>query len=331
MAPSTGDKSCHLGGDETKEANDQTTMNNNSDIASALEGKEITGLDIFKKTSDHFTEGRVQELISAMNTDAPTGGNDMKYGDADSQYLRFWKAERPGAPVVVFVHGGSWQVGTHLDSIGSGKVRHLLSQGYAFATVNFSLVPSVTVEAQVQEVAQAVGYLTRNCDGLGIDSRRLVLMGHSSGAHVVTLLGTDASYLEREGVDVSSICGVIALDGSNYNAVAELLDNPGPIARNMVSALGTDPARLRAMSPTYHARGPNAKAFLLLHAQRHGDIRQAVEFAAALEASDTTVSLHVFEGQSFEGHVQLLLRLGELDYPATTVMDQWLRKHVPID
>lgn len=331
MAPSTGNKSYHLEDDETNETSDQTTMNDSSDVASALEGKEITALDIFKKTSDHFTDGRVQELISAMNQDAPTGGNDMKYGDADLQYLRFWKAGRPRAPVVVFVHGGSWQVGTYLDSIGSAKVRHLLSQGYAFATVNFSLVPAVTVEAQVQEVAQAVGYLARNCDGLDIDSRRLVLMGHSSGAHVVALLGTDASYFEREGVDTSSICGVIALDGSNYNAMAELLDSPGPVARNLVSALGTDPARLRAMSPTYHTRGPNARAFLLLHAQRHGDIWQAVEFAAALEASDTAVALHVFEGQSFEGHVQILLRLGEPDYPATTVMDQWLRKHVPID
>lgn len=314
----------------TNDANDQAMSNTDEDIASAFAGREIMGLDIFKKTSDHFTAGRVQELITTMNKDVPTGGEDIKYGDLDSQHLRFWKTDRPGAPVVVFVHGGSWRVGTYLDSIGSAKVSHLLSQGYAFATVNYSLVPAVTVEAQVQEIAQAVAYLGRNYDELGVDPSKLVLMGHSSGAHVVTLLGTDVSYLASEGVEMFSIRGVIALDGSNYNAMAELLDSPGPVARNMVSALGTDPMRLRAMSPTYHTRGSNAKAFILLHAQRHGDTRQAVEFAAALEGSNTAVELHVFEGQSFEGHMQILLRLGEPDYPATAVLDQWLYTHVPV-
>ena len=84
------------------------------------------------------------------------------------------------------------------------------------------------------------------------------------------------------------------------------------------------------MSPTYNARGANAGAFLLLHAQRDGGIRQAVEFAAALEASGTDVDMHVFEGRSFEGHVQMLLRLGKGDFPATAVMDGWLARHVPV-
>lgn len=300
------------------------------DIISAFKGKEVFGLDIFKQTLENISTTRVQELMSKMNGDAPTGGHEKVYGDKDSQRLRFWKAKSPEAPVVVFIHGGSWRAGTYLDYTGSAKVTHLLSRGYAFATVNYSLVPSVTVEAQVQEVAHALGYLSRNGTELEIDPGKLVLMGHSSGAHVVTLLGTDISYLEEAGVSISSVRGVIALDGSNYNAMAELLDSPGPIADNLVSALGTDPRRLRAMSPTCHACGPNAAAFLLLHVQRHGDIRQAVEFAAALHASSTAVALHVFEGQGFEGHMQMLLRLGQSDYPATAVMDQWLERHVPV-
>lgn len=89
--------------------------------------------------------------------------------------------------------------------------------------------------------------------------------------------------------------------------------------------------RLRAISPTYHARGPTAGAFLLLHVQRQGDIRQAVEFAAALEAAGTPVALHVFEGEWFEGHMQMLLRLGCVNYPATAVVDEWLRSTVLAD
>jgi len=124
--------------------------------------------------------------------------------------------------------------------------------------------------------------------------------------------------------------GVIALDGSNYNAIAELIDSPGTIANNMLAGLGNDPEHLRTMSPTYHAQAPNAGAFLLLHVQRSGDIRQALELTAALSAAGTSAALHVFEGDFFEGHIQMLLRLGNVEYPATLVMERWLQQHVPV-
>jgi len=301
----------------------QAAENNNT--VSSLRGKEITGLDIFRKTSDGISPDRAQALMRAMNEDSPDGGCDYSYGDKKTQLLRFWQAERPKAPIVIFIHGGSWRSGTYLDSVGSAKVVHLLAQGYAFATVDYTLVPDITVEGQVQEVADAVGYLARSAPVLDIDLNKMVLMGHSSGAHVVTLLGTNTSYLDQAEVRISSIRGIISIDGSNYNAMAEFFDSPGPVARSLELAVGRDLGRLRAMSPAYRACGTNARSFLLLHAQRHGDVRQAVEFAAVLEAADTPVALHVFEGMGFEGHMQILLRLGQPDYPATDVMDKWLR------
>ncbi|KAI0534484.1 alpha/beta-hydrolase [Xylaria digitata] len=300
-----------------------------SPIAIAARGNEITGLAIFDRTPDDFDGARVEELISQMHADQPTGGTDMAYGTKPTQHLRFWNAESK-APLILFVHSGSWRVGTYLDSTGSAKVNHLTGNGCAFATVNYTLIPDVTVEEQVQEVADSLSYLVKNAAKLGFDSTRLVLMGHSSGAHVVTLLGTDLSYLERAGVNVSSIRGVIALDGSNYNAIAEILDSPGPVADNAIFGLGKDPGRLMAMSPTHRARAPNAGSFLLLQVQRHGGIRQAVELSAALNAAGTDAALHVFEGQSFEGHMQMLLRIGNTGYPATSVMDDWLKVHVPL-
>ncbi|KAE8359440.1 Alpha/Beta hydrolase protein [Aspergillus caelatus] len=300
-------------------------------IAMAVRGKEITGLDIYQTSAESITAVRVEELVSEMNADQPTGGTDMAYGKKDTQHLRFWKTTSSKAPIIIFVHGGSWRSGTNLDLIGSAKVDHLISKGYAFATVNYTLIPSITVEEQVQEVADSVGYLVKNAARLDFDPDRVILMGHSSGAHVVTLLGTDPSYVERAGISLDIIRGVISLDGSNYNALAEITDSPGPVADNTIYGLGSDPERLHAMSPTYHAHAPNAGAFLLLHVHRQGGVRQAVELVAALKAAGTDAVLRVFEGQGFEGHVQMLLRLGDPAYPATLVMDEWLRTHVPVD
>lgn len=258
----------------------------------------------------------------------------MAYGARETHRLRFWKAnstETSKAPFIIYVHGGSWRSGTYMDSVGSAKVRHLTEQGYAFASINYTLFPTVTVEEQVQEIADSIAYLVANAPSLSIDPGQAILMGHSSGAHVVSLLGTNPSYLERAGINISIVKAVIALDGSNYNAAAEILDNPGQIADHMTDAFGTDLNRLRAVSPTCNACAPNARAFLLLHSHRHGDVRQAVEFVAALEAAGTDAVLHVFEGQGFEGHIQILLRLGDPVYPATTIMDKWLETKVPVN
>jgi acetyl esterase/lipase len=300
-------------------------------IAIAARGNGISGLGIFQKTADDFTIPRVEQLIAEMNADQPSEGIDMAYGDKEPHYLRFWKAKSFKAPVVVFVHGGSWRSGTYLESVGSAKVGYLFDQGYAFSTVNYSLIPSVCVEEQVQEGANAVGYLVKNAGQLHIDPKRVILMGHSSGAHVATLLETDPKYLEQAGTSVHVVQAVISLDGSNYNALAEIIDSPGSVAENAIYGLSSDPERLRAMSPTYHAYAPNACAFLLLHVQRQGDTRQAVELAAALSAVVTETALHVFEGQSFEGHMQMFLRLGDPTYLATLVMNYWLKKHAPVN
>lgn len=316
----------------------------------AARGREITGRDIFQDPpDDNITGPRVEELMAAMRAAAPEGGIDLAYGTSEAQRLRLWTpAPRspPGreggeghkAPIIIFIHGGSWKSGTYLDSLGSLKVSHLVRRGYAFASVNYTLIPSVTVEEQVQEVARAVAFLSSNntSETHGLDGERIVLMGHSSGAHVAALLGTDTRYLSAAGIsDMTHIRGVVALDGSNFNAAAEVVDSPGPVASSTAFGLGTGEdddkmARLWDMSPTYHARAPNAGAFLLLQAQRRGDIRQAVELKLALRAAGTECEVHVFEGPGFEGHVAMLLRLGDTAYPATGVLDRWLERHVPV-
>ncbi|KAM0323820.1 hypothetical protein ACHAPQ_008530 [Fusarium lateritium] len=299
----------------------------------AARGTEINGLSIFQDTNDDITTERAEELMSEMHADVPQGGSDFIFGKNRNQRVRLWKPNNPNStksPVIIYVHGGSWMIGTYLDSTGSAKVSHLTDRGYTFASVDYTLIPTVTVKEQVQEVADCVAYLIENAASHDIDPDRVVLMGHSSGAHVTTLIGTDPSYMEKAGSSIDVLKGVIALDGSNYNALAEFADNSGSIVTNMVYGLSDDPERLCAMSPTHHACAPNAHAFLLLHVQRKGDIRQAVELSVALKAAGTRVDLHVFEGEGFEGHVALLLRLGHSSYPATSVMDRWLEKHIPV-
>jgi len=275
-------------------------------------------------------------------------GEDVKLVStqlAGSQLATLRAKTSPETRLIVFIHGGSWRAGSHLDSVGAAKIGHLTERGYAFASVNYRLIPAVTIEEQVQDVADAVSYLLSPCrtSSLSVSSQAqtsqaqtarlgtemnkdtVVLMGHSSGAHVAALLGTDPRHFQRAGLPISSIKGIVLLDGSNYNALAELTDSPGPVADNLIFGMGRDLDRLRRLSPTHVARpGGVVAKWLMLHVQRRGDVRQAVELEAVLRAAGAEAELHVFEGMGFEGHVQMLLRLGVQDYPATKILERWL-------
>ncbi len=112
-------------------------------------------------------------------------GQDLAYGSDRLQRLSFWrpasKADRP-APLILFVHGGGWKRGDRATATGRAKVSHFLGRGYAFATMNYRLVPAATVEQQAADVASALAWLVRHAGRLEVDPKRIVLMGHSARA-----------------------------------------------------------------------------------------------------------------------------------------------------
>ena len=67
-------------------------------------------------------------------------------------------------------------------------------------------------------------------------------------------------------------------------------------------------------------------AFLLLHVQRPDGVAQANSLADALKRAGAKVEVGSFPGEGLRGHMEINRKLGEPDYPATPVMDAWLKK-----
>ena len=209
---------------------------------------------------------------------------------------------------------------------GSAKLEHWQAAGYAVASINYRLVPDVGVEQQAADVAGAVAYLMANAARLGFDRDRIALVGHSAGAHLVALVGTDPQYLRAAGLSLDDIDGVVPLDGAAYNVPDQMDENARLMGDTYAQAFGTDPARQRALSPTFHAEGPNAPAFLILHVAREDGRRQSEELAAALVRAGTPATVQGFAGRGLRGHMQINRSLGEADYPATPVVDAFLQQ-----
>lgn len=154
---------------------------------------------------------------------------DVAYGDHPLQRLDVYvpaaeaakaaeAAGEGGAPIVFMVHGGGWQHGDKaaLDVV-QNKVNYFLPRGYVFVSMNYRLVPEVEPTDQVADVAAALAYVQQHAANWGADGRRVVTMGHSAGAHLVTLLASVPETAQRFGVQ--PWLGTVALDSAAYDVV----------------------------------------------------------------------------------------------------------------
>lgn len=263
-----------------------------------------------------------------LNVPAAAPDQTIDYGNDPLQKLDVWRARNifTAAPLVIFVHGGGWSRGSKDNATGRWKAVHYPEQGYAFASINYRLVPSVTVEQEAQDVANALKALFDRAQALGIDKRRVVLMGHSAGAHLVALVGTDERYLRAAGLSFADLAGVIPIDGAGYDVPAQMADAGGFLKPMYQQAFSTNLHTQQMLSPTLHAEAPNAPRFLLLHVERPDAVRQSEGLAAALRAADTKVEVRQFSGYGLMGHMEINRRLGDPGYAATPVVDAWLKR-----
>jgi len=252
----------------------------------------------------------------------PEGVVIVSYGAHPRQQLDFNPGPDQGAPLVVFLHGGAWAFGD--KSMARHMQTHFYARGYAFAAVNYRFVPEVTPREQAQDVAAAIAGLYNDARRNGIDRDRIILIGHSAGAHLAALVGTDPSYLAAHNVPLSSLRGIVLLDSAAYDVPA-LVRSSGPIARRLyVHAFGEDPAFQARVSPMRHAAAPNAGRFLLLHIasrpQESG--AQSTRLAEALRAAGTPAEV----AASDESHADIFRRFGQPGHVATERTDAFARE-----
>jgi acetyl esterase/lipase len=240
----------------------------------------------------------------------PTPGTvEHAYGAGARQRLDLVKPERVAkTPVLLFIHGGGWSIGDKTHAAGS-KAKWANAQGWAFASANYRLVPQATVEQQAADVAHAIAWLRANAAKEGLDPDRIVLMGHSAGAHLAALVGTDPQYLKAAGVPMEAIKGVVLLDGAGYDVAAQA-GAPGNIIKPMYdAAFGTDPKRQAALSPTRQAAAPNVARWLILPIERRADSQaQSKGLANALTKAGASATVVAVPDES---HGSLNKGLGE--------------------
>lgn len=209
---------------------------------------------------------------------------DLPYGPEAAQRMDVYlPPNAQGAPVLVMVHGGAWMLGDKAAaSVVDLKVEHWVrEQGFILVSVAYRFVPQVDVMQQAQDVARAVAAVQAGAPSWGGDAGRLVLMGHSAGAHLVALLSASPGIARQQGA--RPWLGAVALDSAALDTATLMQRRHLPFYDRV---FGSDPAFWRSVSPT-DALAPGAPPMLLVCStqRRDGSCTQASQFAARVKAT----------------------------------------------
>ena len=126
--------------------------------------------------------------------------------------------------------------------------------GWAFASINYRLADESTgaadgrYPAAERDVAAALAFLQDRSGANRTDPDRLLLLGHSAGAFLVSLVGTDGRHLATAGLGLDDIACVASNDTS-YDIPREVAAG-GTQAAMFRNAFGDDPAVWREASPS---------------------------------------------------------------------------------
>lgn len=133
---------------------------------------------------------------SALSRERFAPAADLAYGRSAAEKLDVFMAQSAPsvggdaatglAPALVFIHGGYWRA---LDKSDHSFIAPVFAQaGAVVVVINYGLCPAVGMAEIALQCTRALAWVWRHVAGFGGDPERIVLAGHSAGAHLAAML-----------------------------------------------------------------------------------------------------------------------------------------------
>jgi acetyl esterase/lipase len=165
---------------------------------------------------------------SSDETPLPEGTivrKDIRFGQDALQKLDVYSPKSASKlPVIIMVHGGAWYMGNKANGgVVGNKAAYFLGHGYIFVSVDYRLWPKAHIPEQVQDVALALACVQKNASAWGGDGSRVILIGHSAGAHLISMLAAVPALAFQEGA--RPWLATVSLDSAGFDLPA-LMQQP---------------------------------------------------------------------------------------------------------
>lgn len=237
--------------------------------------------------------------------------DDIAYGDRPRQRLDLFQPQATVRDdiIVLFVYGGSWRGGERRDYRFVGQ--SLAARGLITAVTDYRLFPQARFPTFVEDVAAATAWLHHALPADDGRPRRLVLIGHSAGAHIAALVALDRRYLRSVGLQSDTIAGLVGLAGP-YAFDPTTFASTRAIFATAASAEITRPVTFA---------GPLAPPTLLFHGTVDTTVRPANSRTLAQRLNESGVSARYRELDGV-GHIGILLALSPALPSSTEMLDE---------
>lgn len=218
-------------------------------------------------------------------------------------------------PVVIYIHGGGWVVGDRKRVYNMPS--WLTSRGYIFVGLDYRKIPNTTIDGQVRDVTAAVAWARRNIRKYGGDPNRMVLMGHSAGAHLSALVAAQGK--------ANGLRGIIANDVQAYDLLAYATKR-GSIGSMFGKAFTNEPKNWIKWSPaTYARKTRRMPPHLILYSRSQGERRRSISVGYANLIKGLGTKTEIFHGTAYS-HGAIAARLGRSGDAASAAIERFLKR-----
>ncbi|AMQ56454.1 alpha/beta hydrolase [Algoriphagus sanaruensis] len=179
------------------------------------------------------------------------------------------------APVLIFIHGGSWHSGRKeiYDFMGSRLAR----RGVVTVIIDYPLAPDYQVPAMEKASARAVQWVKEHISNYGGNPEEIYVSGHSAGGHLAALLAIKNEPWNELGVS-NPLKGAILNDPAGldwYWFLNEARDRPD--GKDNYDAFTDNPDTWKAYSPIYFLTGNEIPMLIMEGEKTYPGIRLTID------------------------------------------------------
>jgi len=160
-------------------------------------------------------------------------------------------------PVLLFVHGGGWTMGD--KSRVQYKPAFFTAHDIIFVSANYRLSDrsygrgdhrSGIFPMHAEDIVKAISWIRNHIHAYRGNAQQIMLMGHSAGANIVNIIGTNPRLLDKENLHPADLSAIISLDCGVLDVHYELSNSRGRFRKGLLlDAFGRDSSRYDAASP----------------------------------------------------------------------------------
>jgi len=158
----------------------------------------------YQRTLDTFVARGEAVLV------LPDVRRGLAWGPGTRQVLDFVPSGSSRGPLALFLHGGYWQYRTATRDVGTFLAPRLAAGGCAFATATYELCPDIDMDSMVGQMDVLIDWLAHTAnEAFSYHVDRVVLIGHSAGAHLASMAALSNRANELSGrLEITGVCGI---------------------------------------------------------------------------------------------------------------------------